>query len=92
MRRRRLVRRLPELLRDAQLRIPAGRIYVFVFGTAGGVWNPTSTLNFSRIEHTQLDLKYNNQSTDIKPSDIILFVESYNLLVVKSGMAFGKFL
>jgi hypothetical protein len=72
--------------------IPSSYLYVFVFGAAGGVWNPTSTLNFSRIEHTQLDLKYNNETTPIKPSDIILFVESYNLLVVKSGMASGKFL
>jgi len=40
-------------------------LYVFCFSIAGGVWNPTSTLNFSRIEHTQLDLKYNNPSNAV---------------------------
>ena len=38
--------------------LPNSYLYVFCFSIAGGVWNPTSTLNFSRIEHTQLDLKY----------------------------------
>lgn len=63
--------------------LPTTYLYIFCFSIAGGVWNPTSTLNFSRIEHTQLDLKYN---TNLPGSDILLFVESYNLLVVKSGM------
>ena len=68
--------------------VPSSYLYVFCFSIAGGVWNPTSTLNFSRIEHTQLDLKYNTSSQNpIQISDIILFVESYNLLVVKQGMA-----
>lgn len=61
--------------------VPSSYLYVFVFAVAGGTWNPTSTLNFSRIEHTQLDLRYNTTSSDpIQVSDILLFVESYNLL------------
>ena len=88
--------------------LPAAYLYVFCFSIAGGVWNPTSTLNFSRIEHTQLDLKYNNPtnavvspqmaettnenvSGQIQPSDITIFVESYNLLVIKSGMGGLRF-
>ena len=87
---------------------PTAYLYVFCFSAAGGVWNPTSTLNFSRIEHTQLDLKYNNivgaepspaqllttnsnVSGKIQPSDIIMYVESYNLLVVKNGMGGLRF-
>ena len=87
---------------------PKAYLYVFCFSIAGGVWNPTSTLNFSRIEHTQLDLKYNNPSnktvtTDmaktvndnvsgqIQPSDILIFVESFNLLVIKNGMGGLRF-
>ena len=67
---------------------PTSYLYVFCFSIAGGVWNPTSTLNFSRIEHTQLDLKY---KTDIQRSDILIFVESYNLLVIKQGMGGLRF-
>lgn len=78
---------------------PSAYLYVFCFSIAGGVWNPTSTLNFSRIEHTQLDLKYNNAAVvrgttinnPIPPSDILIFVESYNLLVVKQGMGGLRF-
>lgn len=68
--------------------IPQSFLYVFCFSIAGGVWNPTSTLNFSRIEHTQLDLKY---AANIEPSEIIIFVESYNLLVIQNGMGGLKF-
>jgi hypothetical protein len=72
--------------------VPSAYLYVYVFAVAGGTWNPTSTLNFSRIEHTQLDLKYNNTSSDpIQVSDILLFVESYNILVIRSGMAGLRF-
>jgi hypothetical protein len=90
--------------------VPTAFLYIFCFSIAGGVWNPTSTLNFSRIEHTQLDFKYKNADglgtvwadpadaantnvvaapVRIPPSDILIFVESYNLLVIKNGM--GKF-
>ncbi len=94
--------RWPEYMTSAFFRViqpqlkfentPSAYLYVFCFSVAGGVWNPTSTLNFSRIEHTQLDLKYNNPAGNpIPPSDIILFVESYNLCVVKQGMAGLRF-
>lgn len=67
--------------------IPNAYIYVYVFAISGGAWNPNSTLNFSRIEHAQLDLKYNNRdSNSIQPSDILIFVEAYNLLILKNGM------
>ena len=87
--------------------VPTAFLYIFCFSIAGGVWNPTSTLNFSRIEHTQLDFRYNNKKDaatewvqpavaadksvvlrdqKIVPSDILIFVESYNLLVIKNGM------
>ena len=71
--------------------VPSAYLYVFVFAVAGGTWNPTSTLNFSRIEHTQLDLKYNNKTNDIAKSDVIIFTEAYNLLVSRNGMAGLRF-
>ncbi len=72
--------------------VPQSYLYVFVFAVAGGTWNPTSTLNFSRIEHVQLDLRYNTTPVHpIQVSDIFTFVENYNLLVVKSGMAGLRF-
>lgn len=72
--------------------VPSSYLYVYVFAVAGGTWNVTSTLNFSRIEHTQLDLRYNTSSRDrIAVSDIIVFVENYNLLVVRQGMAGLRF-
>lgn len=62
---------------------PSGYTYVFTFAALGGVWNPTSTLNMSRIDHVQLELKY---GSNIPTSDVIVFNEAYNLLVVKDGM------
>lgn len=67
--------------------VPSAYIYVYVFAISGGAWNPNSTLNFSRIEHAQLDLRYNNRdSNPIQPSDVLIFVENYNLLLIKNGM------
>ena len=65
---------------------PAGYTYLFTFSAIGGVWNPTSTLNMSRIDHVQLELKYGDS---IPTSDVIVFNEAYNLLVIKDGMG-GK--
>ena len=65
---------------------PAGYTYLFTFAALGGVWNPTSTLNMSRIDHVQLELKY---GANIPTSDVIVFNEAYNLLVIKDGMG-GK--
>ena len=61
----------------------SGYMYVFSFSAAGGKWQPTSTLNMSRIDHVQLELKY---GADITTSDVFIFAESYNLLVIKEGM------
>ena len=63
--------------------IPTGYMYTFNFSAEGGSWNPTSTLNFSRIDHVQLELKYN---ASIPTSTIFVFVENYNILLVKDGM------
>jgi len=41
--------------------VPSSYIYVYCFAISGGAWNPNSTLNFSRIEHAQLDTKYQNR-------------------------------
>ncbi len=57
---------------------PTGYTYLFTFAAMGGVWNPTSTLNMSRIDHVQLELKY---GANIPTSDVIVFNEAYNLLV-----------
>jgi len=60
-----------------------GYMYVFSFSARGGAWQPTATLNMSRIDHVQLELKYGSA---IPTSDVFLFAESYNLLVIKDGM------
>ena len=60
-----------------------GYMYIFSFSSQGGVWQPTSTLNMSRIDHVQLELKY---GANIPTSDVFVFAESYNLLIVKEGM------
>ncbi|CAM9127677.1 unnamed protein product [Laminaria digitata] len=60
-----------------------GYMYVFSFSSKGGCWQPTSTLNMSRIDHVQLELKY---GADIPTSDVLVFCEAYNLLVVKDGI------
>ena len=61
-----------------------GYMYVFNFSARGGAWQPTSTLNMSRLAHVQLDLKY---GANIPVSDVFIFAESYNLLVARDGMA-----
>ena len=60
-----------------------GYMYVFNFSARGGAWQPTSTLNMSRIDHVQLELKY---GANIPVSDVLIFAESYNLFIVKEGM------
>lgn len=62
---------------------PDGFMYVLSFSAKGGCWQPTSTLNLSRIDHVQLELNY---GANIGTSDVFIFAESYNLLVIKSGM------
>ena len=61
----------------------SGFMYVFSFSARGGAWQPTSTLNMSRIDHVQLSLTW---GASIPTSDVFIFAESYNLLVVKEGM------
>ena len=60
-----------------------GFMYVFSFSLQGGSWQPTSTLNMSRIDHCQLELNY---GANIPTSNVFVFAESYNLLIVKEGM------
>ena len=62
----------------------SGFMYVFSFSSKGGAWQPTSTLNMSRIDHVLLELKY---GASIPTSDVIVFAENYNILVIKDGMA-----
>ena len=57
---------------------PSGFLYVFTFSALGGIWQPSSTLNMSRIDHVQLELKY---GANIPTSDVFVFNEAYNLLV-----------
>lgn len=63
--------------------VPDGYMYTFSFSSKGGSWQPTSTLNLSCIDHVQLELKY---GSDMPVSDVLIFGESYNVLLVKDGM------
>jgi hypothetical protein len=60
--------------------IPKGYYYMYTFAMQGGQWNPTSTLNFSRIDHVSLNLTY---GASIPVSEVVIFAENYNLLVIK---------
>jgi len=63
--------------------IPSTFIYTFSFGLQSAQWNPTSTLNFSRIDHASLGTIY---QTGILDGELHLYGESYNLFVVENGV------
>lgn len=64
--------------------VPDVYMYTYSFSSKGGSWQPTSTLNLSRIDHVQLELKY---GSDMPVSDVLIFGESYNVFLVKDGMS-----
>ncbi|KAG5186331.1 putative major capsid protein, partial [Tribonema minus] len=66
--------------------MPSTPIYSYSFALQAHDWQPTSHLNFSRLDHISLGLTF---ASGIKASELVAFVESYNLLVIANGLG-GK--
>jgi hypothetical protein len=58
--------------------MPSTNIYSYSFALQAHDWQPTSHLNFSRLDHVSLGLTY---AQGIKASELISMVEAYNLLI-----------
>ena len=63
--------------------LPSTPIYTFSFATNAAEWNPTSTLNMSRLDNVALSTSF---ADSIKQSELVTFVEAYNVLVVDQGL------
>lgn len=68
--------------------MPSTNIYSYSFALQAADWQPTSHLNFSRLDHVSLGLTF---APGIKASELIAHVESYNLLLVQNGLGGLKF-
>jgi hypothetical protein len=62
--------------------MPSTHIYSYCFALEAATWQPTSTLNFSRLDHVSLGLTF---ATGIQASEFFTINESYNLLLIKDG-------
>lgn len=67
---------------------PKKFMYNYNFGVHNDKYQPSGTINFSRIDNSQILLKFNmdtnvDQSNDI---DIKIFATNYNILRIKNGM------
>ena len=68
--------------------VPRKFMYNYNFGVHNDKYQPSGTINFSRIDNSNLLLKFNmnsnvDQDNDI---DIKIFATNYNLLRIKNGM------
>ena len=68
--------------------IPKKFMYNYNFGLHNDKYQPSGTINFSRIDNTQMLFKFNmdtdeDQNSDI---DIKIFAINYNILRIKNGM------
>jgi hypothetical protein len=80
--------RLYQPLQNAKS-IFTGFEYLYCFAVNVFTWNPTSTLNFSKIDHAVLNLVYNR---GLPPSEVVIHVSNYNQMIVKnftSGVRFS---
>lgn len=68
--------------------LPSTCIYAYAFALEASTWQPTSTLNFSRLDHVSLGLTY---APGIKASELFSINECYNLLIIKDGLGGIKF-
>ena len=66
-------------------RIPSKQIYVYSFALRPEEYQPTGTCNYSRIDNSLLNLKFNS-SNDINYTAEI-YATNYNVLRIKGGMA-----
>ena len=66
---------------------PDTDINSMVFSLQGFEWQPTSTLNYSRLDNAHLTVM---PQADVKQSEIILFCTAYNAFVVQDGLGGTK--
>lgn len=59
-------------------------IYMWNFGPDCDKWNPTQTVNFSRIDNTKFEAKNNN--TTFTTGNLFFYVENVNLFMVYGGI------
>lgn len=67
---------------------PTLHIYSYSFALEASQWQPTSTLNFSRIDHVSLGLTFPDK---IKASELYSFTPHYNLLLIANGLGGTKY-
>ena len=68
--------------------IPRKFMYNYNFGVYNDKYQPSGTINFSRIDNSNMLFKFNmdtseDQNNDI---DIKIFAVNYNILRIKNGM------
>ncbi|KAG5179262.1 FirrV-1-B50 [Tribonema minus] len=68
--------------------LPSTSIYSYSFALEAAAWQPTSHLNFSRLDHVSLGWSF---APGIKSSEAFSFVEAYNLLVIRDGLGGLRF-
>ena len=68
--------------------MPTSNIYSYAFGLSPAEWQPTSTLNFSRLDNVSLATTF---ADNIEQSELLVFVEAYNLLVINEGLGGLRF-
>ncbi|KAG5190066.1 putative major capsid protein [Tribonema minus] len=68
--------------------MPATPIMTYSFALEAAQWQPTSTLNFSRLDHVSLGFNFN---AELQASEMLVFAEAYNLLVIRDGLGGLRF-
>jgi hypothetical protein len=66
-------------------RIPEKKVYVYSFATNPEKWQPTGSVNFSRIENAELQFEFGTKTK--QPSEMLVFARSMNIVKVYAGIA-----
>lgn len=73
--------------------IPKKFMYTYNFGVNSGNYQPSGTINFSRIDNSSMLFKFNTDTNVNKENkiDIKIFAINYNVLLIKNGMGGVKY-
>ena len=68
-------------------------MYTYNFGVNTGSYQPSGTINFSRIDNSNMLFKFNTESSvNVENKiDIKIFAVNYNVLLIKNGMGGVKY-
>tara|TARA_B100000795_G_scaffold239348_1_gene200959 strand:- start:3778 stop:5007 length:1230 start_codon:yes stop_codon:yes gene_type:complete len=67
--------------------VPNKFIYTYNFCTNPNIYQPSGTINFSRIDNSTIIFKFNDSNVDKNNKiDIKIFAINYNILRIKNGM------